>query len=494
VTLNMCSSVAILFATFAVSALGESTFVESPVQPGVWFNRNMPAQTSPPATAGPKMASAGVTSVGGLNDPGAIIRHGNFLYVGNDGPTITVIDATTPGAEFVSQTITTPIHPIDLAISFTELYVVDQKRDTVWHKPLTSGSWTSIALPTATWEWTYGNICFPHPTLPRLYVIQMWDNLIQVVDLTTYTLLPPITQLHHLPTSIAFSGDGTKLAVLCTGLSAPSCGASGPNLAVFDSTSHAKLYEVDLQGTCSRAIVADGNDAFVVRDTDLRKYDLPSGLLIDNKSGGGGRNAAHNGTALITQDFAEHVSIFSDDLDHTLATYDVVFGPQVWLPPIEEMVAFGASDGRVFVTCRNDDSVSIIHHDFACYPYGKGCPGAGGFVPKLAGAGCPHPNQSYALSVIRGLGGAMALFFAGTAQANVPLGGGCAFLLSPVLAPVLTIPLTGSGAGNGSLALSVLVPSSLPVGLPVNLQVFVQDVASPIGASASNGLQLVIKP
>lgn len=485
------SGLALILATSTFA--GEATFVESPLEPGVWFQRVNTSHDSTSGTIGPKSLSLGVTSIGGLNDPAAIIRHGNTLYVGNDGPTISIIDASVYGAEVVTGTISTPINPIDLAIVGTTLYVVDQKRDAVWHRPLGGGAWSSIALPTATWEWTYGNICFPHPTLPILFVIQMWENLIQIVDLNTNSVAGVITQLHHLPTSIAFSADGTKMAVLCTGLSAPSCAASGPNLAVFDANTFAQLYEVNLQGTCSRAIVANGGDAFVVRDVDVKKYALANGALLDSKTGGGGRNVAHNGFELVTQDGGQLVRLYTSDLDVLTASFDVMLQPQVWFPPVEEMVAFPASDGRVFVTVRNDDAVSVIYHDSGCYPYGVGCAGSGGFVPTLKSAGCPHLGQNFTFSVARGLGGAMAFFFAGTAQANLPLGGGCSYLVAPVLPPVLNLTLPGSGAGNGGITLNVTIPNSLPLGLEIDLQAIVADPNGPIGASVSNGLRLVVK-
>lgn len=493
------SSRRVVLASFCTSAVlglawpaSGSDFVESPLEPGVWLQRTT-QEARASGAIGLKAASAGVTSIGGMNDPGAIIRVGDTLYVGNDAPSITVIDASVPGAEFVTGTIATPIHPIDLAVVGGELYVVDQKRDTVWHRPLAGGAWASIALPAATWEWTYGNLCFPHPTLPILFVIQMWENRIQIVDLAANAVAGAITDLHHLPTSIVFSADGSRMAVLCTGLSAPSCAASGPNLAVFDATTFAKLYEVNLTGTCSRAVVAAGNDAFVVRDVDVRKYALGNGALLDSRSGGGGRNAAHNGYELVTQDGGENVSLFTSDLDVLTATYDVTFQAQVWFPPVEEMVAFDAADGRVFVTCRNDDAVSVIHHDSGCHPYGAGCAGSGGFTPSLKSQGCPHLGQNFVFSVARGLGGAMAFFFAGAAPGNLPLGGGCSFLVAPVLPPLLTAPLSGSGAGNGSLVFNVAIPNSLPAGIEVDLQAFVADPAGAIGASASNGLRLVIK-
>jgi hypothetical protein len=486
-------------------------FVESPLEPGVWLRRDevtiappkpaaegsLPSPPNPPnPSITPKMASPGVSSIPGFNDPGAIVAVGTTLYVGNDAPSVTVVDASVPGSEAIAGAIATPIHPIDLAVTGGVLYVADQGRDEVWYQSLGAlggGTWSVIHLPAATTEWTYGNICFPHPTLSRLYVIQMWENRIQVIDLVTKTVQTPITELHHLPTSIAFSSDGARMAVLCTGLSAPSCGAFGPNLAVFDATTHAKLYEIDLQGTCARAIAVDGDDAFVVRDTNLRKYDLPTGGLLDSLALGGGRNAAHNGFELVTQDGSEKVRLHTSDFEAQTGDYDVVFGAQVWFPPIEEMVALPSVDGRVFVTCRNDDAISVIRHDSGCFPYGVGCAGSGGFTPRISSQGCPHLGQNFDFAITRGLGGALVSLFAGSSQGNLPLGGGCSFLVSPVLPPLFTVPLSGSGAGNGSLALSVAVPPTLPAGISIALQAIVHDPAGPIAAAVSNGLALVVK-
>lgn len=477
-------------------------FLPSPLQAGVYASAPEVVATHLAGKSGgaPAIAvalSPDVTAIAGFKDPSAIVRRGNSFFVSNNEDnatkTISVIDATVPFGEVITQTFSTPVDPVDCAFQGNEIFLADQKRSPLYWKDLSSNTWNSIALPVAIDEWTYGNITFAHPTQNRMFVVQFWENRIHVVDTQTKSLVTTITNLHHLPTSIAFSADGSKMAVLCTGLSAPSCGASGPNLAVFDSTSFSKLYEVDLQGTCSRALTTDGQFVFVVRDSDVRKYDFATGALVTTMSIGGlGRNANFNGTDLVVQDLASGaVKVIDPGLTQVLATYGVVSGPSVWLPPTEEMATFDNGDGRVFVTVRNDDAVSVVHHSPDCVSYGTGCAGSGGFVPKLGKVGCPTAGANFALNLTRGLGGASMLMFIGLSQTSIPLGAGCTFLVAPVNAPLFSAPLTGSGPGTGGLALSIPVPSSVPAGITVTLQAVVIDPGAFLGFSMTNGLSLV---
>ncbi len=480
-------------------ALAQSTqFITSPSQPGVWLPNPHPktaTKTSPNGTALPA-ASPEVSALPGFKDPAAIVRVGTDFYVGNNEnnqtKTISVIDASLDGGEFVSQTFATPVDPVDFQIKGNEIFVVDQKRSPVWWRPLSGSTWSSIPIPVAIDEWTYGNECFAHPTQNKLFVLDIWGNKIHVVDLATKTLQTTITNLHHLPTSMAFSFDGSKMAVLCNGLSAPSCSASGPNLAVFDSTTFTKLYEVNLQGTCSRALTTDGKSLYVVRDTGVLRFDFNSGTMVASISLVDlGRNATFNGNELVVQDsFLGKVMTIAADLSTVNATFSVVAGPPAWSPPIEEMAVFEDGDPRIFVTNRNDDSVSIIHYTPDCQPYGTGCPGSGGFTPTLKNVGCPIAGSTFKINVARGLGGAAMLLFAGTGTSSIPLGGGCTYLLAPVLPPLFQTTLPGVGPGNGGVSLGLPVPANLPVGLSITLQVALIDPGALAGFTCTNALAL----
>lgn len=129
--------------------------------------------------------------------------------------------------------------------------------------------------------------------------------------------------------------------------------------------------------------------------------------------------------------------------------------------------------------------------DLPILPYGVGCPGLGGFRPRLLLEGTPTGGQTVALSIDDGLGGALSLTIVGAAPAWLPLGGACALL---VAAPaVLQVhALGGAGPGNGQLTRTAAVPPNLPIGT-VRLQAFVADAASPSGFSSSNGLRVEVQ-
>ncbi|MBI4878312.1 MAG: FG-GAP repeat protein [Planctomycetes bacterium] len=125
--------------------------------------------------------------------------------------------------------------------------------------------------------------------------------------------------------------------------------------------------------------------------------------------------------------------------------------------------------------------------------YGAGCAGSGGFAPALALTGCPAPTQVVQLSLTEGLGGSLALFLFGGGQASVPIGGGCTFLLSPVLPLQSILPLGGAGPGNGSIVLPGTVCAGA-AGHTFTTQAAVLDAASPLGFSLTNGVLVQVVP
>ncbi len=125
--------------------------------------------------------------------------------------------------------------------------------------------------------------------------------------------------------------------------------------------------------------------------------------------------------------------------------------------------------------------------------YGSGCAGSGGFVPALALSGCPAPNQTVQLTLSQGLGGSLALFLFGAGQGSLPIGGGCTFLLNPLLPLQFILPLGGTGPGNGSIVVSGVVPASAG-GLTFAMQAAVQDPASALGFTLTNGVFIQVAP
>lgn len=126
--------------------------------------------------------------------------------------------------------------------------------------------------------------------------------------------------------------------------------------------------------------------------------------------------------------------------------------------------------------------------------YGSGCAGTGGIVPGLDATSsppCPDPGATIGLSIHQGLGGATAVLVFGLNQAAIPAGGGCTLNLSPLVGPALTLPLGGVGPGAGSVALNGVLPPSA-AGVTLTMQAIVLDPGSPIGASATNGVELAV--
>jgi hypothetical protein len=134
---------------------------------------------------------------------------------------------------------------------------------------------------------------------------------------------------------------------------------------------------------------------------------------------------------------------------------------------------------------RYTDKV-FIPEEGAFTEYGTGLAGSGGYVPKLSGEGMPFYGESFSINVTEGLGGTNGLIYAGLSQANLPFLGGD-LLVYPIN---VTIPilLDGSGAGDGTFSFETELFVS---GVSIYLQTLLADGTAPMGASMSNGLEIV---
>ncbi len=140
-------------------------------------------------------------------------------------------------------------------------------------------------------------------------------------------------------------------------------------------------------------------------------------------------------------------------------------------------ITYGIDDVRA-VTCRG---------------YGTGCAGTGGFVPELSTSPCGTivNGTQITVQVSEGLGGAPLVLFFGLNQAALPIGGGCTLNIAPVLPGLVSVPLGGVGPGNGGVILTGIMPASA-AGVTFTMQGFVGDNGSPIGFTATNGVQLTV--
>lgn len=128
----------------------------------------------------------------------------------------------------------------------------------------------------------------------------------------------------------------------------------------------------------------------------------------------------------------------------------------------------------------------------AAVPFGVGCAGSWGFTPELSATGCLKAGGAGTLVLSKGLGGSQAVLLLGMGQANVPIGGSCALLISPILPLVVgPLPLGGVLPGTGGFSLPFSIPPSATAG-QLGVQGFVVDNAQPIGFTGTNGLWLTI--
>jgi len=123
--------------------------------------------------------------------------------------------------------------------------------------------------------------------------------------------------------------------------------------------------------------------------------------------------------------------------------------------------------------------------------YGTGCAGSGNFTPSLTVTGCGAPGDTITFALTDGFGGALALFFLGTARGSLVLGSGCEFLTDPVAGALFSVPLFGTGPGSGQAVFMAGVPLS-PAVPSFTIQSFVLDAGVPRGFSSTNGVEVFL--
>ncbi|MFG0316490.1 MAG: DUF6923 family protein [Planctomycetota bacterium JB042] len=123
--------------------------------------------------------------------------------------------------------------------------------------------------------------------------------------------------------------------------------------------------------------------------------------------------------------------------------------------------------------------------------YGVGCPGSGGVTPTLDMHGCPAVGQTIELALEGGLGGSQALTLLGLAKSETAIGGGCTAWITSVLPASFVLPLSPGGPGDGAFSIGATLPASAS-GAKLNLQSFVLDPATPLGFTATNGVEMEV--
>lgn len=131
--------------------------------------------------------------------------------------------------------------------------------------------------------------------------------------------------------------------------------------------------------------------------------------------------------------------------------------------------------------------------DIADEPYGAGCIGAFGPVPRLDVVGCPLAGTKMGFEIEAAHGGGLAFVAIGFGAGQANLGFGCSLLTTPIFPNLIGgLPLSGNGIGDGWLNLGFVVPANLAPGT-FYLQAFCSDPFAPLGFSATNGTKLTIE-
>lgn len=121
------------------------------------------------------------------------------------------------------------------------------------------------------------------------------------------------------------------------------------------------------------------------------------------------------------------------------------------------------------------------------YQYGSGCPGSGGYVPRLDVSGCVSTGPgALTITLDHAFGGQLAVFVAGLQPSWAAAGHGCSVLVLPTVVPAAISVLSGIGPGNGTLSGTIPIDSTqLP--FDVYAQAFCGE-PPPYGFSASNAI------
>jgi len=178
-----------------------------------------------------------------------------------------------------------------------------------------------------------------------------------------------------------------------------------------------------------------------------------------------------------------------------LFSYDADLAPR-WSVPIPNVnlggPAFGS--GGAFVVCGIGTDVRAYRDPCPGFflAYGSGLAGSSGLVPRIAGTGCPTPGGAGAVTLSRGLGGALGVFFVGLAPIAVPAMGGT-LLTSPIVPMPTTLGGTPGAPGEGAATLALPIPPNPAlIGVSLFLQGLVLDAGAPAGVSMTRGLELEI--
>ena len=155
------------------------------------------------------------------------------------------------------------------------------------------------------------------------------------------------------------------------------------------------------------------------------------------------------------------------------------------IPYIEKLIVTNI----VQIQQSQDYQGKFVVFRFDDRPFGNGCAGEFGVVPRLDLVGCAIGGEKMGFEIENGFGGGIAFAALGTQKASVPMGAGCSLLIWPILpALVGPLPLNGAGLGSGWCNLGFVVPDPVPSGTYL-VQALCSDPRSPLGFTSTKGVE-----
>ena len=129
---------------------------------------------------------------------------------------------------------------------------------------------------------------------------------------------------------------------------------------MFNLSDFQKVYQKDISGQCALSITHLNGLVYVIFETQIVSYDLETGDQVNSLNTPLlGRHANTDGQSIIVQTSTGLVLKIDAGLTTTRESASVLARPQFWYPPIQEMVAADAADGRLFITNGQDGTLSI---------------------------------------------------------------------------------------------------------------------------------------
>lgn len=332
------------------------------------------------------------------------------------------------------------------------------------------------------------------------------DTTGRIVGRTYDSPVPSATGVHLNPnagTTATFSAVATA-----------SCGGSLSALRVGDAvelivsgevTSGANTLAGEQNGIqqFTHDLVLQAGGVLAVETIDLLGgFDVTRAELMQPYVGGSGVEAIHGFTTDFTRGLGSAAPLYRVVLRAVGAGNETVIVTTSSRGNFAASTPFGAKLGHTLqhgdpATAQYPTPIAVSVAPFSgagfVKPYGIGCVGTGGFVPRLRGTGCATPGGSVTLTIENGQPGNPGFLFVGIGALAATVVPGCSIQVLPLATPSpISLPgLFGSVPGSGELTLPGLpIPAIAPIGISVNLQVFFADATNFV--SGTNPLELSI--